>query len=463
MSKNMVITLFIFFITVSGSALIQTSKSQVLTPEWEKSFDTIGLGTSALETRDGAYVVLALTAVEYSTDPNDVGNPYVNASTTLTKIGSVGNIQWSKSYGSVPNRESMFLTESEDGDYIVAQPCWTPVGIWVIKTDNEGDIQWNNTYSVEQGPRITAISGVDGGCIVVGYILVDTGGTTKKGQCWTAKISSSGNLEWQKTYENLFTATSAVESADGGYLIGGHNGNVLCASKIDKDGVLQWSREYSDFFALPWNIIKTSDEKYLISGQLSPPNPEGVPFVAKIDPRGVILWNCSYEFNWYARFNQAVEIKDGGFLINGWTSRRDSSGYVGASLLVRINSNGEELWNQTIAPFAFFMRQASDEGIMFSGSNNTNPENPETPYIWVAKMAAEYSLSTPSPSAEPSYTLIPTLEPSFEPTSTPKATQQSGFLGTNLPTEYGYLIVGVIVVVIMGGSILLYLKKLRRV
>jgi hypothetical protein len=66
----------------------------------------------------------------------------------------------------------------------------------------------------------------------------------------------------------------------------------------------------------------------------------------------------------------------------------------------------------------------------------------------------------PSPSPSPSPTLSPTLEPTVEPTSTPKPS--SGFLGTNLPTEYGYAMVAVLVIAVVGLS-LVYLRRLRKV
>jgi hypothetical protein len=66
--------------------------------------------------------------------------------------------------------------------------------------------------------------------------------------------------------------------------------------------------------------------------------------------------------------------------------------------------------------------------------------------------------STPSPVPTP--TVTPTTEPTIEPISTPK--QQNGFLGTNLPTEYGYAIVTVSVAVAAAGLSLIYFKKLRK-
>jgi len=68
--------------------------------------------------------------------------------------------------------------------------------------------------------------------------------------------------------------------------------------------------------------------------------------------------------------------------------------------------------------------------------------------------------STISPSPSPSPTHTPIIEPTVKPTSTPKP--QSGFLGTNLPTEYGYAIIAVLVVAVVAGLSLVYFKKIRK-
>jgi N-acetylneuraminic acid mutarotase len=71
--------------------------------------------------------------------------------------------------------------------------------------------------------------------------------------------------------------------------------------------------------------------------------------------------------------------------------------------------------------------------------------------------------ATPSPqiSSSPNPTLTPA--PLSTPTPSPASTQshETGFLGTNLPIKYGYAIAAVLVIIIVAGLSLFYLKKLR--
>jgi hypothetical protein len=88
--------------------------------------------------------------------------------------------------------------------------------------------------------------------------------------------------------------------------------------------------------------------------------------------------------------------------------------------------------------------------IQYKGTNVTEQY---TPFGYV-------SPSSPSPFPSPSSTLSPSPSATLAPTSTQKA--QSGFLGTNLPTEYGYAIVAALVIIVVAGLSLAYFKKLRK-
>jgi hypothetical protein len=66
--------------------------------------------------------------------------------------------------------------------------------------------------------------------------------------------------------------------------------------------------------------------------------------------------------------------------------------------------------------------------------------------------------ATPTPPITPSSSSTPIS--TMEPTSTPK--QTTGFLGTSLPAAYGYAILAVLVIIVVAGLSLVYIKKLRK-
>jgi hypothetical protein len=70
------------------------------------------------------------------------------------------------------------------------------------------------------------------------------------------------------------------------------------------------------------------------------------------------------------------------------------------------------------------------------------------------------SSPTPSITQNPISSPSPTIEPTFS--HPPHGTAPVGFLGTNLPVEYGYAIVAVLAVIVIAGLSLVYLKKLGK-
>lgn len=71
-----------------------------------------------------------------------------------------------------------------------------------------------------------------------------------------------------------------------------------------------------------------------------------------------------------------------------------------------------------------------------------------------------------SPLAIPNFSSLPKILSPFQPTEpdqtpvlTPTPRQQTGFLGTSLPTEYGYVIVAILGIIIVGACLLAYFKK----
>jgi hypothetical protein len=68
----------------------------------------------------------------------------------------------------------------------------------------------------------------------------------------------------------------------------------------------------------------------------------------------------------------------------------------------------------------------------------------------------------PTPSPSPSPTLNPTVLPTTEPSSTPTTKPNTGFLGTNLPTEYGCALIAVVVVAIAALTLIMLRKRHSR-
>ena len=112
----------------------------------------------------------------------------------------------------------------------------------VIKTDRNGNMQWNQTYGGElREIAYSLVETSDGGYAVAGYTWSFSSGEI---DCWLIKTDSEGNMQWHQSYggESSDYAYSLIETSDGGFAIAG--GPLL----IKTDGLGVVPEDYSFLF-----------------------------------------------------------------------------------------------------------------------------------------------------------------------------------------------------------------------
>jgi hypothetical protein len=232
-------------------------------------------------TSDGGLTVLTYTT---STD-GDASNVQPQNNVWLFKLNSNGIIQWTKSYGEVL---PMALLQTIDGGYIFACTNY-PYDFHIIKTDGIGNIQWSKSFGGNDKDIPTdIIQNNDGTFIVVGMsksLNGDVSGNHGQSDGWMIKLSSQGNLIWQKSkggseYDDF---QSILHSNDGGYILLGttasyNNGDVpvnatscsycfdLWLIKTDSLGSVVWKQCYGDGQEYATELIDNNDNTYTLLG-----------------------------------------------------------------------------------------------------------------------------------------------------------------------------------------------------
>ena len=173
----------------------------------------------------------------------------------LIKTDSYGNLEWSKSYDGSQQETEPKLVQTSDGGYALV--CRTFVDtkvapdIWLIKTDNAGNVEWNKTYGGAMGDYPTALLYLpDEGFAISGYTSSFGYG---HGDFWLIKIDKTGNMIWNKTYgtENPETLSSLAQTFDGGFAIAGYTqtDNDLVSNflliKTDNLGNMLWNQTFT--------------------------------------------------------------------------------------------------------------------------------------------------------------------------------------------------------------------------
>ena len=175
-------------------------------------------------------------------------------------VGSVGasSEMWSQTYGGTADDYAEAMVQTSDGGYALAGYTRSfgagSYDFWLVKTNGYGEIEWNQTYGgadIDQAYALVETS--DGGYAIAGGTKSFGAGSY---DFWLVKTDDYGNVEWNQTYggTGVERAFVLVETSDGGYaLAGGLNGDFWLA-KADEHGVIP---EFPSWIVPPLFLVAT--------------------------------------------------------------------------------------------------------------------------------------------------------------------------------------------------------------
>jgi hypothetical protein len=383
-----IIVFALLCITVSAQACLVLAYSASSAPSivWQKTL-TLGnfansySGNCMIQTSDGGYALAGKSAVL----------SLANIGPWLVKLDYAGNQQWIQPYfsqminndwNSLISGEVSSLVQTPDGGYALAGNFNKGVGI--IKTDNMGNILWNQSYNSLSGGPALIVTG-DGG-----FAMVSSTGKA----CWLGKLNSNGDIKWNQTYANqdASVGVSVIQTIDGGYailgLINPYNTEAsVWVIKTDSSGKMLWNQTYnwSRGFFEPKSFIQTTDGDYILAAPLN-----GSLCVLKTDVNGALVWNQTYsQFGFGGLVYCVIQTSDSGYAIG--------SGFPNPSFpgnLIRLDSAGNPQWNITVNGIVCSVVQTSDGEFTFSVSSGEQEI-----------MSTDSAISSPRAAQEPFPTL----------------------------------------------------------
>ncbi len=247
--------------------------------EWSQTYggpDDDGAST-VIQTSDGGY---ALTGY---TDSYGAGNHDF----WLVKTDSSGNMAFNVTMGGFDDEIAYSVIQTSDNGFALAGYTGSygagSNDFWFVKTDQNGDPQWNQTYGgLNNETAYSLVQTTDGGYALAGYTeSFGAGGS----DAWLVKTDSSGNVNWNQTYNNVYgqgnseRAYSLIQTSDGGYALAGitqffsADGNDFWLVKTNSIGEKQWDWAYATAARAHW---PPSDYGDLIIAQ-APPSPTPTP------------------------------------------------------------------------------------------------------------------------------------------------------------------------------------------
>jgi len=311
--------------------------------EWNRTYGGANYDNaqSMVQTGDGGYALAGVTG--------SFGN---GSDCWLVKTDADGNVQWNKTCSVDASDEVNSLVQTGDGGYALAgwTGSWPDTDMQLIKTDADGNVQWNKTFGGTSQDEIwSLVQTGDGGYALAGCTI--SFGYNQIADFWLVKTDADGNVQWNQTYGGAASdaARSLIQTNDGGYALAGftysfgYHRNLLLV-KTDQSGNEQWKYyggEFGGNICTAWSVVQTNDNGYTVAGCSG-----NCDFLlVKTDGTGNMQWNKTYGGIGCEIAYSVVETSDGGFALAGYT---ESFGAGGKDFwLVKTDADGNMEWNQT--------------------------------------------------------------------------------------------------------------------
>lgn len=385
--------------------------------DWQKSLGGSGfdLLQSIKNTKDGGFI-LAGTSNSPQTAKGSIGNKKESCKGItdfwVIKLNAKGEEQWQRTLGGSGQDELLCAFQTLDGGYMLGgssnstlnaktditdkgiidvkpdltgkiEKCRGNMDYWIVKLDNAGTVQWQKTYGGEYADVLRSMEQtVDGGYILGGYSNSPRSGDKSEekngiGDYWILKINNAGEIEWQKTYGGNGDNQLYVihQTRDGGYIAGGNSNSTTSLTYMGG------------------NVSNGTDY-----------------WLLKMDEKGEIKWNKTYDFGKVDILTSIVENEDHTFLIGGYAQSESDQGAKGGLQLLKVSGDkdgindyialkisdtGEEVWKKTVGSkgedILRKLIETRDGGYLLAGTSNSKSSKDKNSNIggndfWVVKL-----------------------------------------------------------------------------
>ena len=372
------------FVLFSGVALVVILFPQSVQAGWTRTngADQDDVGYCVQQTADGGYIIAGRLQGEGG---------------WILKTDEEGDTLWTSSPFGFMGGAAYSVQQTSDGSYILTgYMAATEDGkyhVGLVKIDSLGeeiwwhsDMDWFYDFDSTGGVGLSVDQTVDGGYILTGYrqplIWEDTAGV------WLIKTDPEGELEWSKTYGAEYHACGCciLQTSDGGYIIVGYTEYITPPSpwslwllKTDENGDTMWTSGLPDWWSgRGYSVVETPDSGYIVTGYVAPDDDYKYHLIVmRTDSNGNTLWT-RMEPGWSPDTLGGVgrcvnETSNGNYILTGYTSEWMDE--INDLFLVKMNPDGDTLWTRIYGgeaeDLANCVDQTSDGGYIITGATKS--------------------------------------------------------------------------------------------
>ncbi|HAN18513.1 MAG: hypothetical protein A2X13_08210 [Bacteroidetes bacterium GWC2_33_15] len=301
------------------------------------------LASKLLLTNDGGFIIIG-TLEDTLNDNEDI---------LLAKYDASAELEWQKTIGSSANEQGISIKATQTGFIIAGNTdksdlvTGNTTGTWdiyLVKTDETGNIEWENNFGANGTDKSSDIILHNNGYLIIGVSNSFNESGQGGNDIIAIKTNSTGGETDKFTYGSIFNDYgSSVLEADDGFVIVGSVENIAGSNsdmyvlKVDKNDLqnIIWNKSFGKTLDdSGYDILKSGENIKIIGSQ---GNISGsYAYCLTIDNEG-----NSIEEKLYGGYNQVLysfePAYDGGYIMVG------SSGQEGNEqiCLIKVNALGE--------------------------------------------------------------------------------------------------------------------------
>ena len=379
--------------------------------EWNRTYggSSDDVGTYGQQTKDGGYIITGYTS-SYGADApfSWLIKVQHRGDLWLIKTDAEGQKEWDRTYGGLGKDLGFFVQQTKDEGYIIVggkKSFWIigSYDLWIIKTDAKGNVLWDRTFGgsgEDLGFSVQQTN--DDGYIIAGYTSFTNG---KK--AWIIKIDSQGNKQLDMATGRADSEAASIGlTKDGGYIITGYTPSsgsgkedvwlIKTNSKLHWDWLKTFGGPNRD---LGLSVQETEDGGYIIAGLTESFGAgKGDVWLIKTDPKGDREWDRTFGGSNFDSGASVQQTRDGGYIITGYNttttdnvrsySRLFNSANIGRVWLIKTDSEGIELWNETFGgtrnDWGNSVQETRDGGYIITGVTESYGAGKED--VWLIKV-----------------------------------------------------------------------------
>jgi len=317
---------------------------------------------------------------------------------------------------------AMDVVETPGGDFIIVGttgPKHNAMGNYdglVMKINAAGDTLWTRTFGDYGSDVFTSVLLRNTHIIIVGAKFV----FGKAHQGWLLELDQNGNPLLEKTYgANTYAfdgISSIIATDDGGYLLSGTTKSYgrnrtqdVWLIKLNADFDTLWTKTYDmgvisggvSYDENGGNVIPFQDDGFMViantcTAKCQGADPRVYASYLAVDSTGNLVKYFSIKEGPKNRFSQIRPTNDGGAIITGTTSIKDSAIFLGMRSedmwVLKLNSSADIVWTRIIGKYGVYdggrsIYQASDGNYILAAYSQMDA-TPQMDYdnFWLMKL-----------------------------------------------------------------------------